>query len=154
VKAATTTAITALPARLTTNTYRTNADVTNSRTIAITGGQNNTPFTFDNSAYSHAKINQTVKLNAVEKWTIVNNNVLGHSFHIHDIQFKIISRSSGAVAAYESGGKDTFYIAIGESVSVIAKYDDFASDTNPYMYHCHFPNHEDGGLMSQFLVTK
>jgi bilirubin oxidase len=35
---------------------------------------------------------------------------------------------------------------------VIAKFDDFADSVNPYMYHCHFSNHEDGGMMGQFLV--
>jgi blue copper oxidase len=95
-----------------------------------------------------------VKLNTIEKWTLVNNNVFGHSFHIHDIQFKIVSRSSGAVAPYESGWKDTFYIRPNETVSVVAKYDDFADDINPFMYHCHFANHEDEGLMGQFLVQK
>ncbi|WP_375448152.1 multicopper oxidase family protein [uncultured Fibrella sp.] len=154
VKAATASGITALPAKLTTNTYWTNADVTNSRTITITGGQGATAFSFDNNVYGDTRINQTLKLNAVEKWTITNNNIFGHSFHIHDIQFKIISRSSGTVAAYESGWKDTVYVPVGESVSVIAKFDDFASTTNAYMYHCHFSNHEDGGMMGQFLVTQ
>ena len=64
----------------------------------------------------------------------------------------IISRSSGAVNAYESGWKDTVYVPLGESVVVIAKFDDFASSTNPYMFHCHFTNHEDEGMMGQFLV--
>ena len=154
VKAATATGITALPTKLVTNSYWTNADVTSSRTITITGGQGATAFSFDNNIYGDTKINQTVKLNAIEKWTITNNNIFGHSFHIHDIQFKIISRSSGTIAPYESGWKDTVYVPVGESVSVIAKYDDFASGTNAYMYHCHFSNHEDGGMMGQFLVTQ
>lgn len=154
VKAATANAITALPAKLTTNTYWKESDATVTRTISITGGQAGSAFTFDNNIYGATKINQKVKLNTVEKWTIVNNNIFGHSFHIHDIQFKIVSRSSGAIASYESGWKDTFYIRTGETVSVVAKYDDFASDTDLFMYHCHFPNHEDAGLMGQFLVTK
>lgn len=154
VKAATVNAITSLPAKLTTNIYWKESDATSTRTIRITGGQAGSAFTFDNNTYGFTTINQTVKLNAVEKWTIVNNNIFGHSFHIHDIQFKIVSRSSGAIANYESGWKDTFYIRTGETVSVVAKYDDFASSTNPFMYHCHFPNHEDAGLMGQFLVTQ
>jgi bilirubin oxidase len=109
-------------------------------------------FTFDNKAYDHLVFNHTIKLNAIEKWTIVNNNVFGHAFHIHDIQFKILSRSSGAVGVHESGWKDTVYLPVGESVTVIAKYDDFASSKNAFMYHCHFSNHEDGGMMGQFLV--
>jgi blue copper oxidase len=154
VKAATTGAITAVPNKLTSNTYWKESDATTTRTISITGGQAGSAFTFDNNTYGFTTINQKVKLNAVEKWTIVNNNIFGHSFHIHDIQFKIVSRSSGAIASYESGWKDTFYIRTGETVSVVAKYDDFADDVNPFMYHCHFPNHEDAGLMGQFLVIK
>ncbi|MES2517091.1 MAG: multicopper oxidase domain-containing protein [Bacteroidota bacterium] len=154
VKAATANAITAVPNKLTTNTYWKESDATSTRTISITGGQAGSAFTFDNNTYGFTTFNQKLKLNAIEKWTVVNNNIFGHSFHIHDIQFKIVSRSSGAIAPYESGWKDTFYIRTGETVSVVAKFDDFASDTNPYMYHCHFPNHEDGGLMGQFLVTK
>lgn len=154
VAASTANPITAVPAKLANNVYWTNADVTSSRTINITGGQGPNPFTFDNNIYGSTKVNQTIKLNAVDKWTIVNNNIFGHSFHIHDIQFKIISRSSGVVADYESGWKDTVYVPLGESVVVIAKYDDFASATDKFMYHCHFSNHEDAGMMGQFVVVQ
>jgi hypothetical protein len=100
---------------------------------------------------------KVVNLNDVEKWTIANTNpaVFGHAFHLHDVEFKIISRSSGSLAAYESGWKDTFFISRNETVTFVAKFDDFAdSDVNhPYMYHCHFGGHEDGGMMGQFIVT-
>ena len=152
VAASTTPAITAIPSKLANNTYWTNADVTNSRTISITGGQAGSVFTFDNNTYGFTSINQTIQLNAIEKWTIVNNNIFGHSFHVHDVQFKIIARSSGTIGDYESGWKDTVYVPLGETVTVIAKFDDFSDAVNPYMYHCHFSNHEDGGMMGQFLV--
>ena len=148
----TTNAITTLPSKLASNVYWTNSDVTNSRTINITGGQAGAAFTFDNNTYGFTNINQTIKLDAIEKWTIVNNNIFGHSFHVHDVQFKIIARSSGAVGEHESGWKDTVYVPLGETVTVIAKFDDFSDAVNPYMYHCHFSNHEDGGMMGQFLV--
>ena len=153
VAASTTPAITAIPSKLANNTYWTNADVTNSRTISITGGQAGSAFTFDNNTYGFTSINQTIQLNAIEKWTIVNNNIFGHSFHVHDVQFKIIARSSGTIGDYESGWKDTVYVPLGETVTVIAKFDDFSDAVNPYMYHCHFSNHEDGGMMGQFLVN-
>ena len=152
IGASTSNAITALPNKLASNTYWTNAEVTNSRTINITGGQAGSAFNFDNNTYGFTKINQTINLNAIEKWTIVNNNIFGHSFHVHDVQFKIIARSSGAVGEHESGWKDTVYVPLGETVTVIAKFDDFSDAVNPYMYHCHFSNHEDGGMMGQFLV--
>jgi len=153
VGARTSSAITSIPTRLANNIYWTNSDVVKSRTISITGGQAGSPFTFDNNTYGFTTINQIIKLNDIEKWTIVNNNIFGHSFHVHDVQFKIVARSSGSVGEYESGWKDTVYVPLGETVTVIAKFDDFADPVNPYMFHCHFSNHEDGGMMGQFIVN-
>ncbi len=144
-------AITKLPEQLTHNQFPTMQEVTARHTLHINGtpGQ---PFSFDNGGFKMDTVNQTVKLGATEAWTIVNNRVFGHAFHIHDIQFKIVSRSSGPVHDYEQGWKDTLYIFRDETVTFVAKFDDFASETHPYMYHCHMSNHEDEGLMGQFLV--
>ncbi|MEC4003479.1 multicopper oxidase domain-containing protein [Flavobacterium sp. SUN052] len=149
--------IIAVPSTLANNTYWTAADATVNRTIAITNGQpGGTPFNFDNTTFSLTMTPKVVNLNDIEKWTITNTNgVFGHGFHLHDVEFKIISRSTGAVGAYESGWKDTFFISRNETVVFVAKFDDFAdSDVNhPYMYHCHFAGHEDGGMMGQFIVS-
>jgi bilirubin oxidase len=152
VAAATAGAITALPAALVTNATLTAADATVTHTLNVTDGTPGTPFYFDHANFDLNTINKTLQLNTVEKWTVVNNNVFGHSFHIHDIQFKIISRSTGPVNSYESGWKDTYYLGVNETVSFVARFDDYADDTHPFMYHCHMAPHEDGGLMGQFVV--
>jgi FtsP/CotA-like multicopper oxidase with cupredoxin domain len=155
IGAATANPVTTRPTTLTTNVLWTAGNVTNNRTLNITGGTPGTAFTFDNLAYSANVINQTLDLGAIEKWTIVNSSPFSHSFHIHDVQFSILSRTggTGAVANYEVGWKDTVYVQQNSSVSFIAKFDAFASNTNPFMYHCHFLNHEDEGTMGQFLVV-
>lgn len=155
VAAATASPITALPSALVTNTYWTAADATVTRNIAVTGGQGPNPFTLDNTLFSLNTINKTLNLNAIEKWTITNNQVFGHTFHIHDIQFKIVARngSATAVGSHESGWKDVMYLPKGENVTFVAKFDDYADASHPYMYHCHFSNHEDDGMMGQFIVT-
>jgi len=158
--AATTTAttpITAVPTTLANNTYWTATDATVTRALAVTGGQGATPFSLDNHPFVLDYIDKTVNLNAVEKWTVTNNNIFGHSFHIHDIEFKIVARNglAASVGSHESGWKDTFYLPRNESVTFVAKFDDFADAdvTHPYMYHCHFAGHEDGGMMGQFIVN-
>jgi blue copper oxidase len=161
--AATTTAstpITAVPTALISNTYWTATDATVTRAIAVTNGNPgpaSVPFNFDNTTYTLTMTPKVVNLNDVEKWTVTNNNVFGHSFHLHDVEFKIVARngSATAVGTHESGWKDTFYLPKNESVTFVAKFDDFAdSDVNhPYMYHCHFGGHEDAGMMGQFIVT-
>jgi len=161
--AATTTAttpITALPSTLISNTYWTAADATVTRAIAVTNGNPgpaSVPFNFDNVTYSLTMTPKVVNLNDIEKWTVTNNAVFGHSFHLHDVEFKIVARNgvATAVGSHESGWKDTFYLPRNESVTFVAKFDDFADSdvTHPYMYHCHFGGHEDGGMMGQFIVT-
>ena len=147
------------PAALANNTFWTDSNVTNNRTVTITGGFPNsaTPlFTFDNVSFSPTVFNQTLNLDAIEKWTITNTSGFSHSFHIHDIQFNLTSRTGGnnaGIKTYEQGWKDTLYIGQNQSVTFIAKFDGFASNINPFMYHCHFSNHEDEGLMGQFVVV-
>ena len=155
-----TTPILTIPSTLVNNTYWTAKDATVTRaTINITNGQPgpaSVPFNFDNTTYSLTMTPKVVNLDDIEKWTIANTNpaVFGHAFHLHDIEFKIISRNSQAPAAYESGWKDTFFISKNETVSFVGKFDDYADSdvTHPYMYHCHFGGHEDGGMMGQFIV--
>lgn len=161
--AATTTAttpVTALPSTLISNTYWTAADATVTRAIAVTNGNPgpaSVPFNFDNITYSLTMTPKVVNLNDIEKWTVTNNAVFGHSFHLHDVEFKIVARNgvATAVGSHESGWKDTFYLPRNESVTFVAKFDDFADSdvTHPYMYHCHFGGHEDGGMMGQFIVS-
>ncbi len=149
--------VTTRPTTLKTNAFWTGTDVTNDRALQITGGFNGaTDWGFDNLPFSPSVINQTLNLDAVERWTITNNSAFSHSFHIHDIQFHMTGRTGGSntgLKAFEAGWKDTLFIGRLQTVTFIAKFDGFASNTNPFMYHCHFSNHEDEGLMGQFLVV-
>ncbi|QVL31040.1 multicopper oxidase domain-containing protein [Telmatocola sphagniphila] len=144
--------VTKLPETLTVNRFPSESEVSTRRNLQVTAGRPR--FSFDNKFYDMHSTNQIVKLGAVESWTITNNNIFGHSFHIHDVQFKIVARGNEAPAEYERGWKDTVYLPRGKSVTFLAKFEDYASDTDPFMYHCHMANHEDGGMMGQFLVSK
>ena len=159
IAAATTasTPITAIPTALINNTYWTTTNVTNSRTITVGGGNAGSAFSLDGAFYSTTMTPKTVNLNAVEQWTIVNNQIFGHTFHLHDVFFKIISRSGGNIGStirtFEQGWKDSVWIPINGTVTFIAKFDDYADSTWPYMYHCHALTHEDEGMMGQFTVN-
>jgi blue copper oxidase len=100
------------------------------------------------------RIDQSVALGATEAWTVNAGMIFSHSFHIHGIQFKLVARNgkTSAVREYEQGWKDTVYIPIAESATFVARFDESASASSPFMYHCHMVNHEDGGLMGQFTV--
>jgi bilirubin oxidase len=154
VAASTSGAITSIPSVLANNTYWTAADATVNQSVTVTGGVPGTgqPFTLDNAAFNFTTINKTVTLNDIEKWTITNSNVFGHTFHIHDVEFKIVSRSPGSVGAYETGWKDVLFLPINSTAVFVARFSDYSDTIHPFMYHCHFSPHEDGGMMGQFIV--
>ena len=114
------------------------------------GGSN---FTINGKEMDMRRIDARVKLGTTEIWEISNASPMMHPFHIHDIQFQILTRNGRPPAAHELGLKDTVTVAGGETVRVIAKFEDYADPINPYMFHCHILEHEDGGMMGQFVVV-
>ena len=74
-----------------------------------------------------------------------------HYFHIHEEQWRTISRDGHAPAPWERGLQDTWQVDPGEKVVVEGTFTDF---TGTFMVHCHMLDHEDDGLMAQFRVVK
>lgn len=94
-----------------------------------------------------------VKLGTTEIWNLINRSGDTHAFHVHDIQFQILERNGANPAANEAGLKDTVMVRPRETVRIIMRFTDFADPMTPYMYHCHLLNHEDNGMMGQFVVV-
>jgi blue copper oxidase len=99
------------------------------------------------------RIDERVKLGDTEIWEIRNASPMTHPFHIHDIQFQILDRDGKRPDSGEQGWKDTVRVHQDEVVRLIMRFDDYADPNIPYMYHCHILEHEDGGMMGQFVVV-
>ncbi|MCB1671113.1 MAG: multicopper oxidase domain-containing protein [Gammaproteobacteria bacterium] len=98
-------------------------------------------------------INETIPLNSTEIWELSNNSPMPHPFHVHHGQFQVLDRNGQPPPANELGWKDTVRVGSGETVRIVMRFEDFADASNPYMYHCHILEHEDQGMMGQFLVV-
>ena len=109
-------------------------------------------FTINKKVMDMNRIDETVRLGDTEIWAITNKSEMAHPFHIHDIQFQILDRDEKAPSAGEAGWKDTVLVFPGQTVRVISRFEDFADPDIPYMYHCHILEHEDSGMMGQFVV--
>ena len=135
----------------------TQASVTRKLKISQAGNACSDPSTkcawFNNQFFDMQRIDYKVKQDDTEIWEITNNGIVAHPFHIHDVSFKILSRSDGPLAEYEKGWKDVVLVKKGTTVRFIAKFSDYADSVHPYMFHCHMTFHEDEGLMGQFVVT-
>ncbi len=82
-----------------------------------------------------------------------------HPMHLHGEQFQIVkrevnSRSGDSYASVASGlihngWQDTVLVMPGEKVTILKPFNDFKG---PFMYHCHNLEHEDMGMMRDFLI--
>ena len=99
------------------------------------------------------RIDEKIKLNDTEIWEITNpSDMMGgmsHPFHIHGVQFQILSRDGKQPPENERGFKDTVLVNPNEKVRIIIKF----THKGIFMYHCHILEHEDQGMMGQFQVT-
>lgn len=110
------------------------------------------PFLFNNKTFNMDSVNIITYLNNVEVWSLVNKTMVAHPFHIHDIQFLILDINGMPPPPELKGYKDVVLVRPNETVRFTTKFDHFASDSIPYMYHCHLLHHEDDGMMGSFLV--
>ncbi len=132
------------------------ADITRTLSFApeVMGpNQLNGMFQINNASFDMEVVNYSIPLNNTEIWQLTNNSGIAHPFHIHDVQFYILSRNGVSPAENEQGLKDVVLVKPQETVRFIAKFEDFSNDEVPYMYHCHMLVHEDGGMMGQFVVS-
>jgi FtsP/CotA-like multicopper oxidase with cupredoxin domain len=112
---------------------------------------------------------ERVRLGELEVWELVNALNEGetqhpqgmlHPFHIHGLQFQVLSREvlpelregweSVSAGYVDEGWKDTVLLMRGERVRLLLR---FAEHTGTYMVHCHILEHEDMGLMRDIEVV-
>jgi len=98
-------------------------------------------------------INEVVAMDSTEIWEIFNDSMMVHPFHIHHGQFQILDRDGVAPTAQEMGFKDTLKVGPGQTARFIMRFENFSDPDTAYMYHCHFLEHEDNGMMGQFTVV-
>lgn len=105
-----------------------------------------------------ARLDFFVKKGDTEIWEIINTSWMSHPFHVHDVQFQILDRYNTQTGVRsepfenERGWKDTVYVEPWERVRIIMEFKEYADPNVPYMVHCHILEHEDDGMMQQFVV--
>lgn len=109
-------------------------------------------FTINGQSMDMERVDFRLKKNTFETWNINNDSPMLHPLHIHNTQFKVLSRDGRAPSALEAGFKDTVVVAPGEIVKVLVPTGPYADPEGYYMHHCHILEHEDGGMMGQFVV--
>lgn len=100
------------------------------------------------------RVDERVLLGSTEMWVLTNDSNRAHPFHIHLVQFQIYEKNGSKPAGADLGWKDTVLVEPGDEIKIIMKFDKYSDPQTPYMYHCHILEHEDQGMMGQFLIVK
>ena len=84
---------------------------------------------------------------------------MAHPIHLHGQQYQIISRKIEGMRKEEyetvkdgfidTGWKDTVLVMPGEEIEIIKPFEDYKG---LFLYHCHNLEHEDLGMMRQYLI--
>jgi FtsP/CotA-like multicopper oxidase with cupredoxin domain len=101
--------------------------------------------------YDMERVDFYVPFGAVERWRFTTSGNAPHPVHVHGASFQVVSRSRGRNQLYpwEAGWKDTVLLEDQETVEVMIRFDAYRG---MYLMHCHKLEHEDMGMMSNFVV--
>ncbi|MDF1624261.1 MAG: multicopper oxidase domain-containing protein [Pseudohongiella nitratireducens] len=98
-------------------------------------------------------IEASIVAGTTEIWEITNDSPMMHPFHIHKVHFQILDRNGEPPGEDERGYKDTVRVPPFGRVRVIARFSGESNPHIPFMFHCHILEHEDNGMMGQFVIV-
>ncbi|GAA5144642.1 multicopper oxidase domain-containing protein [Microbacterium pseudoresistens] len=103
---------------------------------------------------SMSRIDEVAYVGDTEVWEVHSSQPIPHSFHIHDVQFRILTIDGASPPPELAGPKDTIFLEPNREYRLLLRFEDYADPAMPYMYHCHMLLHEDEGMMGQFVVIE
>jgi hypothetical protein len=111
---------------------------------------------------------EIVRLNTTEVWEFANESVgmgmmdmmqMPHPVHVHALQFQVIERRVDHTQSsfwetvkdgfIDVGWKDTILLMPGMRMKILLKFEDY---NGLFLYHCHNLEHEDMGMMRNYLI--
>lgn len=108
------------------------------------------------------KQNEIVRPNTTEVWEFTNHTgdlAIAHPIHLHGPQFQVVERTIQEPyrkgwetirhGYTDEGWKDTVLLMPGESIKFLIRFNSY---TGLFLYHCHILEHEDEGMMRNYLV--
>ena len=145
-----------LPAQLATIERISESEITVDRTFHMSDARNFWEFdpkwAINGVRMDMRRIDVTVQLGDTERWTLSGGDGQ-HVFHPHQTQFQLLAINGEPPPPEESGWEDSVLVNDEREVVIAARFDTYAAEDTPYMFHCHILDHEDLGMMGQFLVV-
>jgi FtsP/CotA-like multicopper oxidase with cupredoxin domain len=110
--------------------------------VALTG--------INGQTFDMERIDVETRLGTNEVWEVVSVG-MAHPFHIHGALFRILSIKGALPPPHLAGWKDV--VLVEDRVELLVAFNRPATRDHPFMYHCHILEHEEAGLMGQYVCT-
>jgi len=119
-------------------------------TFGLTKDGHGTFWSVDGKMFDPDRVDHRVRQGSVERWRLRNTSDMTHYVHLHEEEWRTVSRNGRPPLPWERGFEDTWRLDPGEYVDVAARFTDHPG---LFMVHCHMLDHEDHGMMAQFEVV-
>ncbi len=100
--------------------------------------------------FDMGRVDVETKLGTTEVWEITSIG-MAHPFHVHGALFRVLSIEGSEPPPHLAGWKDT--LLVEDKAELLVAFNQPATRAHPFMYHCHILEHEDAGLMGQYICT-
>ena len=97
-----------------------------------------------------ARIDEEVKVGTTEIWEVFSIG-MAHPFHIHGASFRVLSLGGSPPPAHAAGWKDV--VLVEDKAELLVAFHKPATRRYPFMYHCHIAEHEEAGMMGQYVCA-
>jgi FtsP/CotA-like multicopper oxidase with cupredoxin domain len=124
------------------------AELAGRRDITFKESSTGPAFNIDGKAFVMDRVDQVVKLDTVEEWTVRNESPEWHPFHIHVNDYQVMSVNGSPI---RPRWEDTSLIPPHGEFVMRTHFKDF---TGRFVYHCHILSHEDAGMMATIEVVE
>jgi FtsP/CotA-like multicopper oxidase with cupredoxin domain len=104
--------------------------------------------TINGKSHDLPRIDAAVRLGTTEIWEIASVG-MAHPFHVHGASFRVLLINGQSPPAYLTGWKDV--VLVEGSAELLVAFNRLAKREHPFMFHCHILEHEDAGLMPQYV---
>ena len=91
-----------------------------------------------------------IRPGTTEIWEVLSIG-MAHPFHIHGASFRILSINEAPPPPHLTGWKDV--VLVEEKAELLVAFNRPATAQYPFMYHCHILEHEDAGMMGQYVCV-
>ncbi len=114
------------------------------------GGRGGVGLDINGQSFDMERIDAEIPLGSTEVWEI-EAGAMAHPFHVHGVHFRILSLDGAPPPPHLRGWKDT--VLVSRSAEILIHFTQPASSAHPFMFHCHILEHEDGGMMGQYVCA-